>query len=104
MFLILYVFTLYKSFGYMPKQRHLDPEVKDEAVKLQANKKLVQNHLLSATGKTVTLKDVHNIATRNAPTHRSRRNEKKMVRFWMLNLMCVYGVTTMSPLESKGLH
>ena len=54
----------------MPKQRRLDSETKDEAVKLlnlRANKKLLQNHLMSTIGKTVTLKDLHNIAARNVP-------------------------------------
>lgn len=48
----------------MPKQRRLDSE-DNEAVKLlalKANKKLVQNHLMSLTSKTMTLKDIHNIA------------------------------------------
>ena len=55
----------------MPKQRRLDSETKDEAVKLlklRANKKLLQNHLMSTTGKTVTLKD---IAARNVPKFRN---------------------------------
>ena len=58
----------------MPKQRRLDSETKDEAVKLlklRANKKLLQNHLMSTTGKTVTLKDLHNIAARNVPKFRN---------------------------------
>ena len=58
----------------MPKQRHLDPETKKDAVRLlelRANKKLVQNHLMSVTGKTVTLKDVHNVATHNIRKHRN---------------------------------
>ena len=53
---------------HMPKQRRLDSETKDEAVKLlelRANKKLFRNHLMNTTGKTVTLKDLHNIAARN---------------------------------------
>lgn len=38
---------------------------------LRANKKLVQNHLMSATNKTVTLKDVHNIAAKTQPSFRN---------------------------------
>ena len=41
----------------MPKQRRLDAEATEEAVKLlapRANKKLVQNHLINLTSKTVT--------------------------------------------------
>ena len=62
----------------MLKQRRLDSEAKDEAVKLlklRANKKLVQNHLMSATGKTVTLKDIHNIVTRSVPAFRNNFQE-----------------------------
>lgn len=58
----------------MPKQRRLDPEAKEEAVRLlkvKANKKLVQNHLISTTGKTVTMKDVHNIASKCKPNFRN---------------------------------
>ena len=58
----------------MPKQRRLDPEMKEEAVKLlklKANKKLVQNHLINVSGKTVTMKDVHNIATKGISSCRN---------------------------------
>ena len=58
----------------MPKQRRLDSEAKQEAVKLltlRANKKLVQNHLISLTSKTVTLKDVQNIAGRALPAFKN---------------------------------
>ena len=58
----------------MPKQRRLDSEEKEEAVKLltlRANKKLVQNHLMSLTSKTVTLKDIHNIAGKAVPAFKN---------------------------------
>ena len=58
----------------MPKQRRLDSEAKEEAVKLltmRANKKLVQNHVMSLTSKTVTLKDIHNIAGKTVPPFRN---------------------------------
>lgn len=58
----------------MPKQRRLDPESTEEAVqllKLKANKKLVQTHLFQTTGKTITMKDVHNIASKNLPHMRN---------------------------------
>ena len=61
-------------FCHMPKQRRLDSEAKEEAVKLltlRANKKLVQNHLMSLTSKTVTLKDIHNIAGKVVPAFRN---------------------------------
>ena len=58
----------------MPKQRRLDSEAKQEAEKLlalRANKKLVQNHLMSLTSKKVTLKDIHNIAGKAVPAFRN---------------------------------
>lgn len=58
----------------MPKQRRLDPEAKEEAVRLlkvKANKKLVQNHLISITGKTVTMKDIHNVVTKSVSNFRN---------------------------------
>ena len=61
----------------MPKQRRIDAEATQEAVKLltlRANKKLVQNHLMRSarlTSKTVTLKDVHNIAGKAVPAFRN---------------------------------
>ena len=58
----------------MPKQRRLDSEAKQEAAKLltlRANKKLVQNHLMSLTNKTVTLKGIHNIAGKAAPAFKN---------------------------------
>ena len=38
---------------------------------LRANKKLVQNHLMSLTSKTVTLKDIHNIAGKASPAFKN---------------------------------
>ena len=58
----------------MPKQRQFDSESKKEAEKLltlRANKKLVQNHLINAMKKTVTLKDVHNITSKAKPTFKN---------------------------------
>lgn len=43
----------------------------EKLLMLRANKKLVQNHLMSATNKTVTLKDVHNIAAKTQPSFRN---------------------------------
>lgn len=62
----------------MPKQKHLDSEAKQEAgklLKLRANKKLVQNHLMSLTHKTMTLKDIHNIAGKAAPAFKNHFQE-----------------------------
>lgn len=75
----------------MPRHRRLDPESKKEAEKLltlRANKKLVQNHLMSSTKKTVTLKDVHNIAAKAKPSFKNDFQElveemKKMKGMYM---------------------
>lgn len=51
-------------YGHLPRQRHLDSE-ESETVKslllVQANKKLVQQHISQASGKVVTLKDLSNV-------------------------------------------
>ena len=74
MAVMLSINSLQEVFHHMPKQRRLDSEAKQEAVKLlalRANKKLVQNHLMSLTSKTVTLKDIHNIAGKAAPSYKN---------------------------------
>ena len=51
-------------FDHLPKQRKLGQERKREASSLltmKVNKKLLQQHLSSTTGKVVTLKDISNI-------------------------------------------
>ena len=56
---------------HMPKQRRLDPDTKQEAVKmmnLKANKKMLQNDLM--TGKPLILKDLHNILGQSKPNQR----------------------------------
>ena len=54
----------------MPKQRRLQPEMMKDAsriLQLKANKKMVQNHFSSITGKVITMKDVHNVAAKAKP-------------------------------------
>ena len=51
----------------MPKQRRLTEEDKEnvvQMVELKSNKKLLQNHIKSATGKNIILKDLHNLAAK----------------------------------------
>ena len=51
---------------HMPKQRKLSTdEANGTAVmlKMKANKKLVQNHIMSTSMKPVRLKDLHNLAS-----------------------------------------
>ena len=51
-------------YDHLPRQRHLDSE-ESETVKsllrVQANKKLVQQHISQASGKVMTLKDLSNV-------------------------------------------
>ena len=52
----------------MPKQRHLDKDVIESTshvLNLKANKKMVQNHLISSTGKAITMRNVHNLAAKS---------------------------------------
>ena len=61
-------------FKHMPKQRRLDSETKEEAVqllKLRANKKLLHSHLSQMTGKSITMKDIHNVASKGIPRMRN---------------------------------
>ena len=51
-------------YCHLPKQRKLDEASKGQAkelLKLKVNKKLLQEHLSSTSGKVVTLKDISNI-------------------------------------------
>ena len=72
---------------HMPKQRRLDPDTKQEAVKmmnLKANKKMLQNHLIHMTGKPIILKDLHNIHGQSKPNQtcdfQELANEMKQVK------------------------
>jgi hypothetical protein len=53
-----------KLFKYLPKQRHLSREERQDVenmLKVKANKKMLQNYVMQKTGKHVILKDLHNI-------------------------------------------
>ncbi|GFN90037.1 Zinc finger swim domain-containing protein 1 [Plakobranchus ocellatus] len=57
------------SFSHLPSNRKLSTNEKDDVrqlLKLNANKKLVQQHVKATTGKNVRLKDLHNLA-RSSP-------------------------------------
>ena len=61
-------------FDHLPKQRKLGQEQKWEAcllLKVKVNKKLLQQHLSSTTGKVVTLKDIANIQSEVCGTRSS---------------------------------
>ena len=53
-----------KLFKYLPKQRHLSSEERQDVenmLKVNANKEMLQNYVMQKTGKNVILKDLHNI-------------------------------------------
>ena len=53
-----------KLFKYLPKQRHLSLEERQDVenmLKVKANKKMLQNNAMQKMGKHVILKDLHNI-------------------------------------------
>ena len=65
---------------HMPNQRHLGPEIQQQAAEMlhmKCNIKLVQNHLIHVTGKAVILKDIHNLYTKSKP--KSQCNFQELV-------------------------
>ena len=51
-------------YDHLPRQRHLDSEESEivkSLLRVQANKKLVQQHISQALGKVVTLTDLSNV-------------------------------------------
>lgn len=53
-----------KLFKYLPKQRHLSSEERQDVenmLKVNTNKTILQNYVMQKTGKNVVLKDLHNI-------------------------------------------
>jgi hypothetical protein len=51
----------------LPTQRRVEGETKEDVkimLEMKANKKLIQQHILHSTGKSVTLKDIHNMVER----------------------------------------
>ena len=56
------------AFQHLPKQRKLEEQELEEAkslLRLKANKKMVQEHLINKTGKFVLLRDLSNIRSKN---------------------------------------
>ena len=51
-----YIYTSQAIYDHLPRQRQLGAEVRDEAeglLKMQVNKKLLQQHLTEVTGKVM---------------------------------------------------
>ena len=52
------------AFAHLPQQRRLDDESRKEVsdmLALKVNKKLLQRHIMTETGRVVILRDLHNI-------------------------------------------
>ena len=50
------------AFSHLPQQRRLDDESsKEDMLALKVNKKLLQCHIMTETGRVVILRDFHNI-------------------------------------------
>ena len=63
----------HEVFRNLPQQRRLDSQDKEnisETLSLKANRKMIQQRLMSQTGKVVLLKDIHNLknAVKNVNT------------------------------------
>ena len=57
-------YPLKVAFAHLPQQRRLDDESKKEVsdmLALKVNKKLLQCHIMTGTGRIVILRDLHNI-------------------------------------------
>lgn len=57
-------------YQYYAPVRKLEGEVLEETknmIKMRANKKLIQSHVMTTSNKKITLKDLHNIQTRIKP-------------------------------------
>ena len=55
-------------FAHLPRQRHLsktDLEATKTMLSVKADKKMLQHHIYKTSGKVVTLKDLHNMASDN---------------------------------------
>ena len=53
------------AFKHLPQQRRLNEDETSEVLSLlsiPANKKVLQSHIFQRTGKSVTLRDIHNLA------------------------------------------
>eukprot|EP00112_Aurelia_sp_Birch-Aquarium-sp1_P005052 Seg1574.6 transcript_id=Seg1574.6/GoldUCD/mRNA.D3Y31 product="hypothetical protein" protein_id=Seg1574.6/GoldUCD/D3Y31 len=56
--------TSKQSYEHLPRQRKLNEDDRNNVqllMEMQANKKLVQQHVKKITGRKITLKDLHNI-------------------------------------------
>ena len=61
-------------YNHFPRQRRLDGQNKEEvkeAIRLKANKKLIQQKIEQATGRPITMKDIQNLQTQTRKEHNS---------------------------------
>ena len=71
----MYIMLLQEAFAHLPQQRRLDDESRREVsdmLALKVNKKLLQRHLMTETGRVVMLRDLHNIGTASLSTDRDK--------------------------------
>ena len=58
--------------NFLPRKRRLNENEKDQVniiLKSKPNKKILQNHIKDSYGKTVTLKDLHNMEAKARNAH-----------------------------------
>ena len=100
-------------FSHLPKQRKLAHEEKIEAralLQLKVNKKLLQQHLRTTTGKVVTLKDISNIQSEvnadcnlDALVTRLRESEGTTMLLYTCLLHRYLFVITCPTVQSEGI-
>ena len=73
-------------FRQLPKQRRLPDYVKEKAVallRMDANKKKVQQQLIEETGKVILLKDLSNLRATNVSSKTSTNDLDSTVKYLM---------------------
>ena len=73
-------------FRQLPKQRRLSDYVKEKAVallRMDANKKKVQQQLIEETGKVILLKDLSNLRATNVSSKTSTNDLDSTVKYLM---------------------
>ena len=70
------------AFAHLPQQRHLDDESsKEDMLALKVNKKLLQCHIMTETGRVVLLRDFHNIGATSLQGDRDKDLEAAINEF-----------------------
>ena len=88
--------TAKRAFQHYSRQRRLDPEYEktiQDYMKMDCNKKVIQQKIIAETGKIVILKDLHNIMAKVNKT-KSRNNLVEFIRILQDEHGCDVGVCT----------